>query len=215
MALLEFDKLNTISLIEIPEERKRSEPYETYFGDMYLTEKQIEDREEVASRMEEPLRDFLLLIMIGLATGVVLYEEAREELLQNLIAQNIAEVEYLETLTADITDSTRRHPNDDWYFSEDRVIFISENEANTIMNGTEFQEARERGMTRKQWIGMKDKRERETHIKMNDMILPIDEYFHVGEAQCLYPKDVISPYTTLPEHPEELISCRCQIKYLK
>lgn len=215
MALLEFDKLNTISLIEIPEERKRSEPYETYFGDMYLTEEQIEDRKEVASRMEEPLRDFLLLIMIGLATGVVLYEEAREELLQNLIAQNIAEVEYLETLTADITDSTRRHPNDDWYFSEDRVIFISENEANTIMNGTEFQEARNRGMTRKQWIGMKDKRERETHVEMNDMILPIDEYFHVGEAQCLYPKDVISPYTTLTEHPEELVNCRCVCKFLK
>jgi len=215
MALLEFDKLNTISLIEIPEERKRSEPYETYFGDMYLTEEQIEDRKEVASRMEEPLRDFLLLIMIGLATGVVLYEEAREELLQNLIAQNIAEVEYLETLTADITDSTRRHPNDDWYFSEDRVIFISENEANTIMNGTEFQEARNRGMTRKQWIGMKDKRERETHIKMNDMILPIDEYFQVGEAICLYPKDVVSPYTTLPEHPEELVNCRCQIRYMR
>jgi len=215
MALLEFDKLNTISLIEIPEERKRSEPYETYFGDMYLTEEQIEDRKEVASRMEEPLRDFLLLIMIGLATGVVLYEEAREELLQNLIAQNIAEVEYLETLTADITDSTRRHPNDDWYFSEDRVIFISENEANTIMNGTEFQEARNRGMTRKQWIGMKDKRERETHVKMNDMILPIDEYFLVGEAICLYPKDVVSPYTTLPEHPEELVNCRCQIRYMR
>lgn len=215
MALLEFDKLNTLSLIEIPEERKRSEPYETYFGDMYLTEKQIEDREALAGKIEEPVRNWLLLILIGLATGLVLYEEARQELLDNLIALNIADVEYLEAMTADITDSTRRNKNDDWYFSEDRVIFISENEANTIMNGTEFQEARNRGMTRKQWIGMKDKRERETHVKMNDMILPIDEYFQVGEAICLYPKDVVSPYTTLPEHPEELVNCRCQIKYMR
>ena len=215
MALLEFDKLNTLSLIEIPEERKRSEPYETYFGDMYLTEKQIEDREALAGKIEEPVRNWLLLILIGLATGLVLYEEARQELLDNLIALNIADVEYLEAMTADITDSTRRNKNDDWYFSEDRVIFISENEANTIMNGTEFQEARNRGMTRKQWIGMKDKRERETHVKMNDMILPIDEYFQVGEAICLYPKDVVSPYTTLSEHPEELVNCRCQIKYMR
>lgn len=214
MALLEFDKLNTISLIEIPEERKRSEPYETYFGDMYLTEEQIEDRKEVANRMEEPLRDFLLLIMIGLATGVVLYEEAREELLQNLIAQNIAEVEYLETLTADITDSTRRHPNDDWYFSEDRVIFISENEANTIMNGTEFQEARNRGMTRKQWIGIGDKRERDTHFILNDRVIPIDDYFTIGEAKGLHAKDMWSKYTTLPEHPEETVNCRCSVLYL-
>ena len=207
MALLEFDKLNTISLIEIPEERKRSEPYETYFGDMYLTEKQIEDREEVARKMEEPLRNWLLLILIGLATGLVLYEEARQELLDNLIAQNIAEVEYLEMMTADITDSTRRHPNDDWYFSEDRVIFISENEANTIMNGTEFQEARNRGMTRKQWIGIGDKRERDTHFILNDRVIPIDDYFHVGEALMLYPK-----YPC--DYPEEVINCRCSIKYL-
>lgn len=207
MALLEFDKLNTLGLIEIPEERRRSEPYDTYFGDMYLTEQQIEDREEVARKMEEPLRNWMLLILIGLATGLVLYEEARQELLDNLIALNIAEVEYLEMMTRDITDSTKRNKNDDWYFSEDRVIFISENEANTIMNGTEFQEARNRGMTRKQWIGMKDKRERETHNLMNDMILPIDEYFHVGEALMLYPK-----YPC--DYPEEVINCRCNVKYL-
>ncbi len=113
MALLEFDKLNTLGLIEIPEERKRSEPYETYFGDMYLTEKQIEDREEVARKLEEPLRNWLLLILIGLATGIVLYEEARQELLDNLIALDIASADYLDMMTREITDSTKRHPDDD------------------------------------------------------------------------------------------------------
>ena len=214
MAIQNFDKLNTIGLIQIPEEHKRSEPYETYFGDMHLTEEQIENRIMIATMFEEPLRNWLLLMMIGVATGAVLYEEARQELLDSLIALSIADVEYLEMLTAEITDSTKRHADDDWYWSEDRVIFISEEEANTIMNGTEFQEARQRGMRRKQWIGMKDRYERESHVKMNDKIIPIDEYFQVGEAQCLYPKDAISPYTTLPEHPEELISCRCQILYL-
>ena len=215
MAIQNFDKLNTIGLIQIPEERKRSEPYETYFGDMYLTEEQIENRMVIAGLLEEPIRNWLLLLLIGMATGIVLWDEARQELLDNLIALNIASVDYLEMLTTEITDSTKRHPDDDWYFSEDRVTFISEEEANTIMNGTEFQEARQRGMRRKQWIGMKDKYERETHNQMNDMILPIDEYFQVGEAQCLYPKDVISPYTTLPEHPEELVGCRCVCKFLK
>ena len=214
MALLEFDKLNTIGLVEIPEERRRSEPYETYFGDMYLTEEQIDDREEVARKIEEPVRNFLLLIMVGLATGLVLYEEARRELLDSLISLGIAEVEYLEMLTREITDSTQRHPTDDWYFSEDRVTFIAEEEANTICNDDDFREAKRRGMRRKQWIGMADAKERDTHWMMNDMIIPIDEYFHVGEAQCLFPKDCVSEFTTLPEHPEELIGCRCQIRYL-
>ena len=214
MALMEFDKLNTLGLVEIPEERMRSEPYETYFGDMYLTEMQIEDRIAIARLLEEPLRNWLLLIMLGLASGLTIYEEARQELLENLIALSIADVEYLEMLADDITDSTRRHENDDWYWSEDRVLFISENEANTIMNGTEFQEARNRGMRRKQWIGVGDFRERETHLELNDLIIQIDEYFQIGEAQGLYPKDVISPCTTLPEHPEELVGCRCCIVYL-
>lgn len=207
MALLEFDKLNTLSLIEIPEERRRSEPYETYFGDMYLTEKQIEDREDLAGKIEEPVRNWLLLILIGLATGLVLYEEARQELLDNLIALDIASADYLDMMTREITDSTKRHPDDDWYFSDDRVILISENEANTIMNGTEFQEARNRGMTRKQWIGIGDKRERDTHFILNDRVIPIDDYFHVGEALMLYPK-----YPC--DYPEEVINCRCSVKYL-
>lgn len=241
MALLEFDKLNTLSLIEIPEERRRSEPYDTYFGDMYLTEEQIESRKEVAEKMEEPLRNFLLLIMIGLASGVALYEEARRELLDSLIELGIAEVTYLEMLTREITDSTMRHvydgwngsgdtsgggdtidsgdtsggtSADDWYFSEDRVIYISENEANTIENASDFAEAKRRGMRRKQWVGMADWRERDTHWMVNDRIIPIDAYFQVGEAQCLYPKDCESEYTTLPDHPEELVGCRCQAVYL-
>lgn len=214
MALLEFDKLNTLGLVEIPEERKRSEPYETYFGDMYLTEQQIEDREEVARKMEEPLRNWLLLILIGLATGLVLYEEARQELLDSLIAQNIADVEYLETLTREITDSTKRNENDDWFFSEDRVILISENEANTIENARDFLEAKRRGMTRKQWIGIGDKRERDTHFILNDRVIPIDDYFTIGEAKGLHAKDMWSKYTTLPEHPEETVNCRCSVLYL-
>lgn len=214
MALLEFDKLNTLGLVEIPEERRRSEPYETYFGDMYLTEEQIEDREETARLIEEPIRNFLLLILIGLATGVVLYEEAKRELLDNLIALNIAEVSYLEMLTADITDSTKRNKDDDWFYSDDRAIFIAENEANTIWNTKEYLSAVERGMTRKQWIGIGDFRERETHLVLNNTVIPIDEYFQIGEAQGLFPKDMDSPYTTLPEHPEETVNCRCSIVYI-
>ena len=214
MALMEFDKLNNLGLIEIPEERKRSEPYESYFGDMYLTEQQVKDRILIARLLEDPIRNWLLLVLVGLTTGIAVYEEAKAELLGNLIDLGIAEVEYLEMFVNDITDSTKRNKNNDWYFSEDRVSYIAENEANTIENAKDYATAIQPGMSRKQWIGINDQWERETHRALNNLIIPIDDYFQIGEAQGLFAKDMLSEYTTLPEHPEETVNCRCSVLYL-
>lgn len=214
MALMEFDKLNNLGLIEIPEERKRSEPYESYFGDMYLTEQQVKDRILIARLLEDPIRNWLLLVLVGLTTGIAVYEEAKAELLGNLIDLGIAEVEYLEMFVNDITDSTKRNKNNDWYFSEDRVSYIAENEANTIENAKDYATAMQRGMKRKQWIGINDQWERETHRALNNLIIPIEDYFQIGEAQGLFAKDMLSEYTTLPEHPEETVNCRCSVLYL-
>ena len=215
MALLEFDKLNTIELVQIPEERKRSMSYDKYFGEMYLTEEEIEARKQTAVLLEEQIRNFLLLLLTGMVIGTAMYDAAREELINNLQALNLGNAAYREALANNLIRSTMEHEKNDWYYSEDRVIFDAENEANTLQNGNDFARAVMRGMTRKQWKGIGDKKERKTHLQMNDKIIPINEYFTVGNAKCLYPKDILSPYTTLPDHPKELIRCRCSCKYLK
>ena len=215
MAVQNFDKLNILDsgLYDIPEEHRRSMPYEEYFGDMYLTGEQVEKRIVLARQFYDPLVLFLLLMIPVLEYGYV-QDVARDSLVNQLAMRGIGDEDYRENLASELVLSTLDNPDDPWFLSEDRATWIAENESNTLLNGTEFFEAVERGMTRKQWKGIADKRERKTHRKLNDTILPILEYFSIGNAQGLFAKDTISPLTTLPEHPRELINCRCSTIYL-
>ena len=220
MAIANFDQLNNLGyqlvpLEDVPEESRRSEPYDEYFGDMYQTEEELDNRMNTARQMEEPVRDYLTMLLILTLMNEQQNYIARDEFVQTLSENGIGDEEYRFNLADDLYDSTMRHADDLWYWSEDRVLFISENEANTIEGAKEFALAKMRGMSRKQWKGMGDRRERRTHTELNDVILPIDEYFNIGHARGLYPKDVMSPQSTLPSHPEEVINCRCSVLYLK
>ena len=209
-----FDRLNLIPLEETPESERRSEPYSTYFGDMPITREQAEEREEMAKTIEEAVRHYLLLILLSVGTGVVMYEYAEERLRDELRENNIGTEDYRSRYAKELTRSTMANLGIPWFFSEDRAIWNAENEANTVSNHDDFQEAKERGFTRKRWMGMNDSRERATHLKKNFEVIPIDEYFHVGAAELLYPKDIFSENSTGADHPEEIINCRCGLVYL-
>ena len=211
MAVASFDELNILDsgLFEVPEEQMRSMPYEQYFGDMYLTEEQIDDRVETAEDLEEPMMIFLLLLLMAKENNYPM-QIAGDALVQQLEARDLGDEEYRETLADELVESTMMHSDDPWYYSEDRAFFIAENESNTLENLKDFERAKARGMTRKQWKGIGDSRERKTHLALNDTILPIDELFQIGFGQGRFPKD----YEMLASHPEETISCRCSIIYL-
>lgn len=209
-----FDRLNLIPLEEVPVSERRSESYSTYFGDMPITRQQAEEREEVAKEIEEAVKHYLLLILLAVGTGVVMWEYAEERLRDELREKNIGNEEYRSRYAKELTRSTMNNLGNAWYFSEDRAIWNAENEANTVVNHMDFESAKERGYTRKQWIGMDDYRERPTHKQKNFQIIPIDDYFQVGNAQLLYPKDVFSTYSTGASHPEEIVNCRCGSVYL-
>ena len=209
-----FDRLNLIPLEETPISERRSEPYSTYFGDMPITREQAEEREEMAKTIEEAVRHYLLLILLSVGTGVVMYEYAEERLRDELRENNIGNEDYRSRYAKELTRSTMANLGTPWFFSEDRAIWNAENEANTVSNHDDFEEARERGFTRKRWMGMNDSRERATHREKNFEIIPIDEYFHVGAAKLLYPKDVFSERSTGASHPEETVNCRCSLVYL-
>lgn len=102
-----------------------------------------------------------------------------------------------------------------YWLSEDRAILIAENEANTICNNSEYNEAVKAGKEQKRWrIFDVDGRTRRTHLDMAGKTIPISQYFQVGEALLLYPKDVTSKDSTGDEHREEIENCRCSIEYL-
>jgi hypothetical protein len=54
----------------------------------------------------------------------------------------------------------------------------------------------------KMWLGREDERERNSHMHVNNVIIPIDDFYTVGGSLALRPGD-----TSLPA--KEIINCRC------
>ena len=126
--------------------------------------------------------------------------------------------EYVLETSKQIIDTTfshivEKHPDseqttDDYYLSNDRAMFISECEANSILNYRQYSKAVKAGKTKKKWIDVGDKRERKTHLEVGETILPIDEPFSVGDSLLQFPKD-----TSLGSSADEIVNCRCSIQY--
>ena len=226
MAVQDFDKLNIL--------KRHSEPFEDYFKPMLLSPAQKKARMELAFDLE----DALIIFFDYLQTMInreMLNEVADKQQLTYLIYDVVADKDYFKNeeemnkYVSDIVDETykatvdnlAKYPNDmsydgksQYWVSEDRAMFIAENEANTLLNGAEFNQAVSEGKMWKIWDVYPDDRVRPTHLEVFGATIPIDEYFDVGEAHLLYPKDVTSEFSTGAEHPEEIIGCRCSLRYI-
>ena len=220
-----FDKLNIL--------KRRSLPYDKYFGDMELSDKQRARRKDLAFILEDILAIYFDYITTGLGLGVLNEVLAKQELTYSLydaldgkdyfrdgeLDKYIANF-VNDTYTATV-DNMTNHPNDydytgetPYWVSDDRAQFMAENEANTIINSAENIEAIKSGKTHKIWMAFPDDRVRPTHVDVNGAKIPIDSYFDVGRARMLYPKDVTSELSTGAECPEEVVNCRCCVYYV-
>lgn len=209
-----FDELNKLYAAEKGDDL-RSMPFDQFFGEMGLSKEQEDKRKETASAVKA-------FMMIALAE---LFYERQEgdywtydpsgtirENYRSLIDRLAIPLTALfaatraDELAADVVDSTMRNQDDAYFFSEDRATLIAENEANSIWNDSEYQDAILTGKTHKTWVAIKDKRTRDTHRAVDGTTLRIDEYFQVGEAMLLYPRMSC-------EYPEEVVNCRCTLIY--
>lgn len=208
---------------DLDEEEKKTKlralPFSRYFGEMNLTRDQIQARLELASLLKEVIATTTALIAIQqqfgqygelMATNQLASEYAR--VAQDFLSSGDAEwlSRYTQQYATDYVKATFQHGNDKWFTSDDRATFNAENEANTILNHGEFTNAQSRGYYHKQWLTMEDSRVRDTHRAIDRQIIPIDDFFRVGDASMLYPKDV----DNASDFPEEYVNCRCSIKYL-
>ena len=90
-------------------------------------------------------------------------------------------------------------------------MYDSENEANTVLNYKEYIGAISGGYTQKEWRTFRDNRVRKTHKAVDGRTIPIKAYFSVGNSLMRFPKD----QELASNHPEELINCRCTLKFHK
>ena len=216
MSVSSYDELN------IRPNNRRSEPYKEYFSKMSISDKEKQERIAFSEQMEEVVLYILALIETTIESG-----ETKREYIQtqfydkylDVIASYMLIDTYIKQYATDITkqiiditferlSSEDKSITDDYYLSNDRAIFISECEANSILNYRQYSKAVKSGKTKKTWIDVGDKRERKTHLEVGGTTLPIGEPFSVGDSLLQFPKD-----TSLGASADEIVNCRCSIQY--
>lgn len=211
-----YDELNIIF------GNHRSEPYKEYFSKMSISDKERQERIAFSEQMEEVVLYILALIETTIESG-----ETDQEYIQTQFYDKYLDVialymlidtyikQYVLGVTKQIIDATferfsakGKSITDDYYLSNDRAMFISECEANSVLNYRQYSKAVKAGKTKKKWIDVGDKRERKTHLEVGGTTLPIDEPFSVGDSLLQFPKD-----TSLGASTDEIVNCRCSIQY--
>ena len=205
----DYDELNEIVGMN------RSEDYEDYFGVMELSDSDKENRIELAEKLGD---NFLLILAflftiqqyqeINWQTIQSRFESAYRDALENkIIIDDYLDI-YIRQFSSDITESTKNHVDDPYYYSLDRSRVIAENESNTSWNYSDFQSAIQNGYTRKRWVDVRDRKERETHRAVGGTVKPINEPFMVGSSFLQFAKD-----TSLGASSSEIVNCRCSTIY--
>lgn len=216
MSISSYDELT------IRPNNRRSEPYKEYFSKMSISDKEKQERIAFSEQMEEVVLYILALIETTIESG-----ESDQEYIQTQFYDKYLDViasymlidtyikQYALDVTKQIIDATferfsaeDKSITDDYYLSNDRAMFISECEANSILNYRQYSKAVKAGKTKKKWIDVGDKRERKTHLEVGETILSIDEPFSVGDSLLQFPKD-----TSLGASADEIVNCRCSIQY--
>lgn len=196
--------------------KPRSIPYEQYFGDMELTAEQKAERQSLAEKLEAVMlflfelyglqRDFAY----GNAENIVEEVKTRYKgILSGYTTIDKYLDDYIDAFSAETVKITIQNEKDKYYTSNDRAVYVAENEANTNFEYIDFQKAKKAGKTKKQWATMRDKRVRHTHAELEGVTIPIDETFLVGNGIMAYPKD-----SSFDAPAEEIVNCRCTLKYI-
>lgn len=211
---LPFDELNRL-YEEDHRDSLRSMPFDRFFGEMDLSQEQKDKRKRTAMEIQQFML-FAIMSMYNMmeaggydfsdASRIITerYDSLLEELGIPLTAFFAAS--HVASTAAEIVSATINHPDDPYFFSTDRARLIAENEANSIWNDSEYQNAVLTGKRYKTWHAIMDNRTRETHREVNGTTIPIDQYFVVGNSLMFFPREASAD-------PEEVVNCRCTATY--
>lgn len=207
---LSFDQLN---ILYDSEHDRKSMDFGNYFGDMYLSEEQKSQRIESADKLLTAFESLLSLVFYLYQGDAYDYTEAISEtqeayngLLAGVLVSDYFREVHVPNVVNGVVNTMLANPEDPFNFSLDRAILIAENEANSVWNDAEYEEALKSGKKYKTWHAIIDKRTRATHREINGKTIPIREYFTVGDSLMMFPKDSSAS-------DEEVVNCRCSLTY--
>lgn len=184
-----------------------------YFKIMVISEEDKKKRIDCAWFFYDAVWYVLTMIRLENDKGRLADKDSYRQSLEFRIIDSLEEnnlpvdEEYINKVTEEVIDTTFRHLDDDeYYLSQDRAVLIAQNEANTVMNGVDFFNAKQSGKKYKVWQTEMDSKVRPWHEEVNGMRIPIDEYFYVGNDQMKYPHDYNAS-------AENVVNCRCSCVY--
>lgn len=206
-SILTFDEMNRLG------KARRSMSFDDYFDVMDLEQKDIDRRKKLANELFDILLFFFTEIENDEQFDPMSY--SAELTAKFLYALNDSEIEEdgdaykrVYDVVDEILIKILENPDDDWYTSEDRAMFDAENESQTTFNLDDNKKAHDSGKNMKEWCTMRDERVRGTHVEADYSVKQIDEPFIVGGYEMMFPKD-----SSLGAGPEEIINCRCTVRY--
>ena len=129
---LSFDELNNLVA------SKRSMSFEQFFGEMELSDEEIQQRIELAEKLEDGFLFVLALLFTMQQYNEVNWERARQEYENRYLSALAGYVtitpyirQYVRDMSYDIMDSTKKHQSEYYYYSPDRGKFMAACDANT------------------------------------------------------------------------------------
>lgn len=217
--MIKFDQLHILN---------RSVPFHEYFGPMGITEEEKQKRIDFSEKFSEKMMLVFAMAEVfayyGMYTRDWFISEVKKSY-RDVLREYMEIDEYIEDHINRFAEQTEETTDDHadfatwlalrdngedmpviWWTSDDRAMFIAENEANDVFNHDELVQAILDGYTYKTWHSMRDNRVRDSHKRVDGTRIPIDQYFIVNGNYGMCPCD-----DNLP--PEETINCRCWLSY--
>lgn len=182
-----------------------------FFSTMEISEGEKEKRVSLGKLLYDAFFYIFLMMKTEAKVKGKIEKEYYKQSLDNRIRDALKDLpydeEYIPKLTDDVIETTARHLDDEYYFSKERALLVAQNESNTVYNSFDYQKAKKSGKKYKRWLTEKDSRVRLAHEEVDDMKIPIDEYFYVGNDNMLFPHDYLNGSA------ENLVNCRCTCIY--
>ena len=212
MAQTRIDELNILGNKNSSEVFDREEFIDHYFDSMQISEKQKKDRINAA----KDIFDAVLLFLMWCENAPERVQEedilrSFENMYKEVIYQHAEPDEYIDRYVpmfiSNLIMVTLDHQGEDYFYSVERAAFNSANEANTIMNHVDHENAKALGYKNKTWMAEVDDRTRPDHLEMNGWTIPIDDWFIFDDCMGLFPHD----YANLSQR--QLANCRCSLMF--
>ncbi len=207
-----FDELNDLSQDEILD-------INAYFDEMELSDEEKEKRKEFSKSMTN-----IMLFIFALFAVMRQYDYINKRYIISQLQSRYSELAkkhnigiddriktYINDFAEEITNTTERHIDEEYFLSQDRATIISVNEAQTVLGYSELLGAIKNGYTKKKWLTERDNKVRKTHIELDGLTIDINTPFLVGDSLMMYAHDGV----TFGADVKELANCRCVTKFLK